>query len=398
MNKFDLYWFDYVNQDGTKKTRPVLLLEEGIILPIAEVTSHDTRTDKDYKIVKWQEAGLTKPSTIRFDKIQFATSSLLKDNIGHLDQEDIDKIEELKLVEKLMEDIEKHDALNPVLFDGEELKPEIKEAIEKIVDTFIKELREDNIKFNLKDIVLVGSNVSYNYTKDSDLDIHIIADSEGLECPDDLYPLLYSAYRSIFNKNYDINIKGIPAEIYVEVDKPAGISNGIYSLKDGWVKKPEVREIPDLDKEAFDKLFKEWEEKYNLLLKQINEELSDDIYNFIEDLYDLRKESIAKDGEYSLGNLVFKEFRNRGYLDNLKDLRKEEKSKELSLESLTEEQDYEAKLNEYKKSVIEDYCNRAQIGAKDITEDNLNNEVLIDVSCLRNYDINDLKELLLRGN
>lgn len=63
---------------------------------------------------------------------------------------------------------------------------------------------------------------------------------------------------------------------------------------------------------------------------------SDDIKQFITDLYALRKESIAKDGEYGLGNLVFKEFRNRGYLDNLKDQRKVEKGKELSLETLEE--------------------------------------------------------------
>lgn len=59
---------------------------------------------------------------------------------------------------------------------------------------------------------------------------------------------------------------------------------------------------------------------------------SEKINNFIEDLYDLRKESIDNEGEYGLGNLVFKEFRNLGYLDNLKELKNQEKSKELSLE------------------------------------------------------------------
>lgn len=118
----------------------------------------------------------------------------------------------------LDEDIEKHDTLNPLLFDDDELKPEVKKAIENIADRFIDDLLEDGIKFKLKDIVLVGSNVSYNYTKDSDLDIHLIADSSELDCPDDLYPLLYSAYRSIFNKTYDITIKGIPVELYIEID------------------------------------------------------------------------------------------------------------------------------------------------------------------------------------
>lgn len=58
------------------------------------------------------------------------------------------------------------------------------------------------------------------------------------------------------------------------------------------------------------------------------------IDNLIEDIYNLRKEGMEEDGEYSIKNLIFKEFRNLGYLDNLKDLRKKEISKDLSLESL----------------------------------------------------------------
>ena len=230
------------------------------------------------------------------------------------------------------EDIEKHDTLNPKLFDGDELKPEVKETIQNIANEFVKELSEDDISFVLKDIVLLGSNVSYNYTKDSDLDIHLIADSSALNCPEALVDKLYGAYRSIFNKNYDITIKGIPAEIYVELDEPKAKSNGIYSLNNGWIKKPEQTSIPDLDEEAFESLFKIWEDDYFELFNR--ESTSQEVSEFIENLYDLRKESIQEEGEYGLGNLVFKEMRNLGYLDYLKDYRKLLKGKELSLESL----------------------------------------------------------------
>lgn len=160
------------------------------------------------------------------------------------------------------EDVEKHDELNQKLFDGDELRQDVKDKVVEIANAFVDELKADGIKFNLKDIVLIGSNVNYNYTKDSDLDIHLIADSEGLECPDELYPLLYSAYRSIFNKNYEIKIKGIPAEIYVEMDEPQGVSNGIYSIENGWVKKPVQTDIPDIDREKLDDELSKWEDKY----------------------------------------------------------------------------------------------------------------------------------------
>lgn len=121
--------------------------------------------------------------------------------------------------ESLTEDIEKHDELNPKLWNEDgTLKEEVHDKIINIANSFMEDLKQDGIKFDLKDIRLVGSNCSYNYTKDSDLDIHLIADSSSLNCPDDLYPLLYSSYRSIFNKNLDIDFYGIPVEIYVEVE------------------------------------------------------------------------------------------------------------------------------------------------------------------------------------
>ena len=240
------------------------------------------------------------------------------------------------------EDIEKHDTLNPELFEHNELKKEVKETIENIADLFIEELSEQDIKFKLKDIILLGSNVSYNYTKDSDLDVHLIADSKNLKCPDDLYPLLYGAYVSIFNKNYDITIKGIPVELYVEIDESTAKSNGIYSLTKGWIKEPVQTDIPDIDFDQFNVQFKTWEDRYLDIINNKspeNENKSEIIKDFISDLYDLRKQSITKDGEYGLGNLIFKEFRNKGYLDYLKDQRKVEKGKELSLESLQEDID-----------------------------------------------------------
>ena len=58
------------------------------------------------------------------------------------------------------------------------------------------------------------------------------------------------------------------------------------------------------------------------------------INNLIEDIYKLRQEGMKEEGEYSIKNLIFKEFRNLGYLDNLKELKRKEVSKELSLEGL----------------------------------------------------------------
>ena len=120
---------------------------------------------------------------------------------------------------KVLEKVEKHDTLNQLLWDeNNKLKPEVRETILQIVKDFTDGLEQDGIKFKIKDIVLVGSNCSYNYTDKSDLDIHIRMDTDSLECPDNLYPLLYGAYRALYNNKMDIDFYGIPVEIYVETD------------------------------------------------------------------------------------------------------------------------------------------------------------------------------------
>lgn len=401
----------------------------------------------------------------------------------------------------LVETPEKHDTLNPKLWDGMKLKPEVEEKINEIVKDFLEGLKDDEIKFNLEDIKLVGSNASYNWNDKSDLDIHLVMDTDSLECPDNLYPLLYSAYRSIYNKNHDIDFYGIPVEIYTETSETEQMSepeevteerktsalksNGIYSvMKKEWIKEPVAEDIPELDQEAFDKLLKKWEDRYfdivgydstdidsvmfeavshkstfvyrgpifrfNRLVKEqtyietqavslkqaINnikyrcaaeigynraaganigidtrlvtkldrEEDEDDIEtpniyhkgtcekcgrwlndsgqcplcdlgdesvleesvedtkiseieDYIEDIYDLRKTSIAKEGEYGIGNLVFKEIRNKGYLDNLKELKHQLASRKLSLE-----EEYKFFLEHLSKEEI-------AVKVKDITEE-----------------------------
>lgn len=91
--------------------------------------------------------------------------------------------------------------------------------------------------------------------------------------------------------------------------------------------------IDNLDLDDFD--IDDFNMDENLQDNNINEKLNDpkieEINNFIEDIYDLRQQGLQQEGEYSLGNLLFKEFRNMGYLDNLKDLKNELTGKDLSL-------------------------------------------------------------------
>lgn len=230
---------------------------------------------------------------------------------------------------QLVEDIEIHDTLNPLIWDSEDnLLPEVENKIEDIVDTFIEILKEDEIEIKLDDIYLLGSNANYNYNEASDLDIHLIVD-ETFDCEENHLPIIYQAYKTLFNRKYDITFKGINVELYVEnKDDLSNVSTGLYSLNDGWIKKPDKNKLPQIDNEEVNRQVIKWANKYNNLKSMLT---IDNIDDYINDLYELRTNSIKTDGEFGIGNLVFKEIRRVGILDELKEKKTELESKELSI-------------------------------------------------------------------
>jgi hypothetical protein len=142
-----------------------------------------------------------------------------------------------------------------------------------------------------------------------------------------------NAEKSLFNSGYNITIKGIDVELYVEDVRSCAMSNGVYSvLSDRWIKVPEQSYIPDVSQDAtFTELLNEWKHKS---LQALESTSPLDIQSFVNELYNLRRTSLMSDGEFSYGNLVFKELRNDGSLSELKERIKELQSKELSLEKL----------------------------------------------------------------
>lgn len=266
---------------------------------------------------------INKSSKINFSKWNF--------NNGYAQPGTLFNIKGLfKLDENINEKVEIHNTLNPKIWDeNNELLEEVEDKIYDIVDEFKNQLAEDGVELSIKDIYLLGSNANYNYTDTSDLDIHIMVD-ESFDCDEKHLQIIYNAYKSLFNSKYDININGINVELYVEnIDDMTNVSTGIYSIKKGWIKEPSQYAIPQLDEDKFEKAVAEWEKRY-LIIKKNPSVTAIDAY--IDDLYNMRKESIKTEGEFSFDNLLFKEIRRLKYLENLKKIRLDLKNKELSLE------------------------------------------------------------------
>lgn len=227
----------------------------------------------------------------------------------------------------LKENFEVHETLNPKLWENTQLKSEVKLKIIDIVEQFVSTC---DIPLHIVDVHLVGSQASYNYTQHSDLDVHIISNFELVDCNKEVLQTAYNSVKTKFNSDYDITIKGISVEIYVEDVRSTVMSNGIYSLYSGsWVKFPKkLINIPEVD---ISNEMSDWTSKINTAT-QTND--SEQIEKLINDLYIIRKNALDAEGEYSKGNQLFKEIRNVGLLDKLKNSYKQFRSKELSLESL----------------------------------------------------------------
>lgn len=114
MEKFDVCTVDFIyREDANKpeaeqrsKRRPCLVLSNNVVTPIAQITKHLPRTELDYTIKNFEEAGLYLPSTIRFGQTMIVNDSDLT-KIGHLSAEDIEEINRLNLIkESLKEDLD----------------------------------------------------------------------------------------------------------------------------------------------------------------------------------------------------------------------------------------------------------------------------------------------------
>jgi len=213
--------------------------------------------------------------------------------------------------------------LNPKLWEDGTLKPEVKTQLIKIAEVFEEFI---GVKLNVIDYTLTGSNANYTWTEYSDLDLHIIV--KGM--PDEKERELYNAKKALWSEEHNITIKGLPVECYVQGEEEEHHSTGVYSIvADQWLEKPK-KVKPKINDAAViakkDSLVHDIETA--LLSKDIT-----DLRKIKTRITKMRKAGLAKAGEWSTENLVFKVIRNLGLIDKLNDEIKDLEDQELSLEN-----------------------------------------------------------------
>ena len=232
------------------------------------------------------------------------------------------------LLKELKLTLKTSDELNPKLWNNHKLDPEVWRALSKIA----KEWAEfANIpKSAIKDVILTGGNANYNYTKYSDLDLHLMVDKERIDCEGLLDDYLQSK-KQLWALTHDITVKGQPVELYAQDYKdPFKKGQGIYSLQSHkWLQEPTKYTIDSSHPEVVRKV-KEW---MNIIDSLIDGKSDDKqaFKNIKNRLKGMRAGAIEKGGESAPENLVFKELRNKGYLDKMNKYIRNLEDEELSL-------------------------------------------------------------------
>jgi hypothetical protein len=220
-----------------------------------------------------------------------------------------------------------HDKLNPTFWNGEKLKPEVRTHLLKVAKAWADFV--DVKKSKIKDILLLGGNAGYNYTKYSDLDLHIVVDTGS--CPDVMSDY-YQTKKQLWTATHDVKVYGHDVEPYVEEPgKTRRKSQGVFSLKSNkWLIKPE-KFTGELDSDLLNTKVHDMMSKIDRTIKSTNNQKT--LESLLKKLRDMRNSALDKGGEFAFENLVFKELRNKGYIDKLADHILKLQDKTLTLEN-----------------------------------------------------------------
>lgn len=247
---------------------------------------------------------------------------------------------------KIEDAINFHDELNPLLFDeNNKLKPNIKKQLEIITDDFIEFMGIPDLA--VEDVIITGSNVAFTYTPHSDIDLHLLVDFAELP-ESDVYKELFNAKKSLYNDTYDITVRGIPVELYVQDTAQAHTSLGEYSLmKDKFTRFP-TKQRANLDEISAEHKFERLEE---LCLKGLKSKNIDQVNQVLSIIKRYRQAGLDKKGEFGPENLAFKAIRSKGYFQALFDLRNKLRGEQLSIEEELLRRTFEESIGVYNSKV-----------------------------------------------
>lgn len=224
----------------------------------------------------------------------------------------------------LNEKVEYHKELCPEIWQNNLLIPEIRKKLMEIAQDFWQSL---DLDIQLMDIQLTGSLANFNWTSSSDLDVHLIIDFSQIDKNTSLVRKALDGQRFIWNQRHPVIIKKHDVECYVQHFAEQHVSSGLFSiLKNQWIVVPKWEE-PQIDERDISekvRVIKSEVREVKSRVKQASGDSAKSLFEYLERIKKKimadRKEGLARGGEFSVENLVFKELRRDGTIEELIDL------------------------------------------------------------------------------
>ena len=224
--------------------------------------------------------------------------------------------------------------LNPKIFDkSKHMYDEIRSRLLMIADDFFETL--DIGWVDIDDVILTGSLANYNWSKFSDVDLHVMVDYKTVDENQGLVGEYLMAKKNLWNEKHDIKIKNFDVEVYAQDVNEEHISTGVYSiLWDDWLVKPQkgerkidskkVKQKASSIIDGFDSVYMTYNEgEYDKVIRRIS--------TIRGKIKKMRQSGLDREGEYSYENIAFKVLRRIGLLDKLAELENRSYDKSLSM-------------------------------------------------------------------
>jgi predicted nucleotidyltransferase len=220
--------------------------------------------------------------------------------------------------------------------EDNKLNPKVRSALLRITKHFYDGIDLEN-KPPIKDIVFTGSLANYNYSRLSDIDLHLLFDFSEYGEMKEIFEKFFLLAKASWNNKHDVTIKGYDVEVYAEDENNPHHSTGLYSVQnDEWIKVPE-KVTPIFDKLDVKSKVQYFVDIYKQLVGNMKEGSPEEVLEQVEKLRDkiakFRQGGLETGGEYSTENVAFKAMRRMGFLDKLADLRNHLVDKKLSVEN-----------------------------------------------------------------
>lgn len=282
------------------------------------------------KFMKFGYKGIIYPSAIKDILIkkdgQYVSYKSLKENKKLSNDNKNMCINEIEAKDINLSSFETKDELHPKIWVNNMLNSRVRLRLLDIVKDYL-----DNLAISWvepEDIVLTGSIANYNWSKYSDIDIHIMMDYKKIYNKTEFVEDYFKTKKDLWSQTHnDLNIYGFPIEIFVEDINDKGTTTGLYSLESNkWLIKPKYIEDGLKNKEYIKKtaakLINQIDNIETKLKKETDTHKIEKLCIKIKKLWDkikgLRKEGLkSKYKEMSSGNIIYKILRRTNYLDKI---------------------------------------------------------------------------------